>query len=81
MAISTYLGVELNQGDWPQPGDKMRYLGENGLEYQREHADQIIGPGTILTVVECYVGSFSSKIVFEEFPGEWNSVMFEKVAE
>ena len=60
-------------------GTRVRFMNKNGYDMERERAFKEIGEGRIVTVKTCSVGSSSSKYTFEEVPGSWNTVMFEKV--
>lgn len=63
---------------WPKAGDKMRFLGKNGYDFQLADAKKHFSEGQILTVVGCRVGAFDHTIKFEEEPKRWfNGVMFE----
>lgn len=64
----------------PPKGRKVRFLNDNGREFEREVANQLIEEGEILTVKEIFVGTSSSTVEFMEYPGkEFNTVMFEDV--
>ena len=60
-------------------GDKVRFMNKNGYDPERERALKAIGLERIVTVVECDIGSSSSSYTFEEVPGSWNTVMFDRV--
>ena len=88
---SAYLGMKLNRnrdgrvvlafGDvLAKAGDKVRYLDKNGHDYQRELARKVFGVDAILTVERISVGRSSSKYFFKDVPGEWNTVMFERLS-
>jgi hypothetical protein len=62
---------------WPKPGDKMRFLGKNGYDFQREQALRVMTVGDVFTVHSISVGESSHSIVFREIGGNWNGVMFE----
>lgn len=79
MARSTYIGMELDQPQWPQEGDKMVFLGKNGYQGQRDEAMKHFTIGTAYTVADCEVGTSDHRVYFEEVPGSWNGVMFERV--
>ena len=59
-------------------GTKVRLNGRGGYDSERERANTSIGE-KILTVKLCHVDSWSSTYEFEEMPGRWNTVMFEKI--
>ncbi|MFD2658561.1 hypothetical protein [Gracilibacillus thailandensis] len=64
----------------PPTGRKVRFLNENGYEFDKEHARKHINEGDILTVKEIYVGRSSSEVEFEEIPNQkFNTVMFEDI--
>ncbi len=56
---------------------KVRYLGENGHEWQRVEADSILEVGALYTLRRSDVHSSHTTIELKEFPGKkFNSVMF-----
>ena len=62
----------------PPRGRKVRFLNDNGRDFEREIANQLIEEGEILTVKEIFVGTYRSTVEFVEYPGkEFNTVMFE----
>ena len=62
----------------PPKGRKVRFLNDNGRDFEREIANQLIEEGEILTVKEIFVGTYRSTVEFVEYPGkEFNTVMFE----
>jgi hypothetical protein len=66
---------------WPNPGDKMRFLNQNGYDYQRENARKAgFIEGEVYVVQSCDVGDFNHTIIFSGHPGEHNGVMFENIA-
>ncbi|WP_327210105.1 hypothetical protein [Rhizobium leguminosarum] len=66
---------------WPTSGDKMRFTGAGGLEFQLEQARLEFKTDEVLVVDHFELGDWSSQISFVGRPGEWNSVMFELVEE
>lgn len=66
---------------WPQPGDKMRFLGENGYPFQLEAAMREFKVGEIVTVDFVEVASWHTGIKFLGRNGWHNSVMFERVSD
>lgn len=62
---------------WPQPGDKMRFLGQNGYQSELEAAMKIFTVGNEYTVHACDVQSFSHSVQFVGVKGHFNGVMFE----
>jgi hypothetical protein len=65
--------------NFPGKGDKVRFMNQNGYDTEREKALKAIGLERIVTVVHCDIGSSSSSYTFEEVPGKWNTVMFDKI--
>jgi hypothetical protein len=61
---------------WPEPGDKMVFLGENGHEFERDEAKKLFLIGGTYTVKSIDIGSWSHTINFEEVAGCFNGVMF-----
>lgn len=64
---------------WPQPGEKMRFLGQNGHAYQREEALKHFKVDELYEVVDCEVGDWSHSIRFKDIEGYFNGVMFKLV--
>lgn len=65
---------------YSSPGTKVRFLNQNGHDYQREDALKYFAEGQVLTVDEIDVGSWSSSVKFQELPGKWfNTVMFGRI--
>lgn len=63
-------------------GRKVRYLAQNGWDYDKEKANKFFNKGDILTIEEIYVGQSSSTVEFQEVEGEeFNTTMFEDVVE
>lgn len=65
---------------WPWKGDKMRFLGKNGHDYEREEALKAFEIGAEYEVADCEVGDWNHTVSFVGKPGRWNGVMFEIVA-
>ena len=70
---------EIDEDDFHVKGTRVRFLNKNGYDMERERAFKEIGEGRIVTVKTCSVGRSSSNYTFEEVPGSWNTVMFEKI--
>ena len=66
---------------WPKPGDRMRFLGQNGYDGERADAQEVFG-GVVhdLVVKKFNLGDWRSTIEFEGIAGHWNSVMFDFVS-
>lgn len=61
-------------------GAKVRFLDQNGTDYDLEKAREYFKKDQILTVRSTDVGGWRTEIMFQECVGEWfNSVMFEDV--
>ena len=60
-------------------GDQVRYLDENGHDYQKEAARKFFKKGDVATIERISVGRCSSKYYLVGILGEWNTVMFETV--
>lgn len=61
-------------------GRKVKYLGENGYDFDTQYTDQFFKKGEILIVSEIYVGRSSSQVEFQGYEGKkFNTVMFEDV--
>lgn len=61
-----------------KPGERMKFTGYGGYDYQQEQAKKLLTVGHIYTVERVDVGDWSSTVEFKEFPGEnFNTVMFE----
>lgn len=72
----------LRRTEFPKPGDRLRFLGRNGYDHEREAALKVMSPGDVFTVARCEVGGWEHRILFEEFKSRWwNGVMFERVDE
>jgi hypothetical protein len=62
---------------WPNPGDKMRFLGANGYDHDLAAAfDAGFSACETYTVKNIDVGDWQHTIEFEEIPGRFNGVMF-----
>jgi hypothetical protein len=62
---------------WPAPGDKMRFLGENGYPDQLKRAMKAFEVGAEYEVEACDVGDWSHSVRFKGVDGWHNGVMFE----
>lgn len=60
-------------------GTKVRFLNENGYDFELEHAKKVFDVNKTYTVKDITIYSSSSDVVFEEVDGEWNTVMFTEV--
>ena len=67
------------ESDTPPNGRKVKFLNENGHDWQLEEARKIFKEGQILEVEEIEVGGWSSKVKFADCDGWFNTVMFEDV--
>jgi hypothetical protein len=68
-------------GPWWPRGLKVKFLGKNGHDDEREKALELFEVGQILTVKSSRTRSYSSSVQFEEVDGVFNTVMFEPYAE
>lgn len=68
-------GVKVKE--WPEPGDKMRFLNRNGYDAELALAREKFEIGRDYTVKHFQLGDWTSFITFEEVPGSFNSVMFD----
>ncbi|MCU7378150.1 hypothetical protein OBO34_07255 [Clostridiales Family XIII bacterium ASD5510] len=65
---------------WTAKGEKVRFLGENGMELELDEAKQNLVVGGEYTVERVNVGRWCSYVHLVEVPDkEFNSVMFENV--
>lgn len=64
-----------------RPGDKVRFLNENGLDAERVHASRVLDSATAYTVKSLNIGGFSSTVELDEVPGRFNTVMFANIDE
>lgn len=65
---------------YADPGHKVRYLGENGYDYERTKVEsEGVKIDDVLTVEDIDVGDWKTRVKFEEISGWHNSVMFEDV--
>lgn len=63
-------------------GSKVKYLGMNGYEGDRVHANKFLSVDGIYTVDNVEVGDWSSVVLLAEVPGKrFNTVMFENIAD
>lgn len=87
---SEYLGMKLNRNRsgrvvlafgsvLAKAGDQVRFTGTSGYEWERERASKLWEVGHILTVERISVGLSSSKYYFVNVPGDYNTVMFDRV--
>jgi hypothetical protein len=60
-------------------GTKVRWKDNTGWPQDTERAAEVFDPEATYTVKRCRIGRSSSSYQFEEVPGRWNSVMFEKM--
>jgi hypothetical protein len=63
---------------WPQPGDLMMFLGENGYQAEREVAMKLLDVGASYKVEQCDVGAWHHSIKFEGIDRWFNGVMFSR---
>jgi hypothetical protein len=70
-------GSEPSRSRWPKSGDQMRFLGENGYDYQLQAALNVFEIGEVVTVEDIKIGSWEHSIQFREHAGRWNGVMFQ----
>lgn len=62
---------------WPDTGDRVFFLGENGYPSELARAMEVFEVGTYYTVAEIEIGNSSSIFMFEGINGWWNTVMFQ----
>ena len=74
--MSDYIGREYSTEGFPKPGDRMRFLGENGYPMQLARALEEFAAGEIVTVEECTVSGWVTWLKFRGHAGAHNSVMF-----
>lgn len=60
-------------------GSKVKYLGVNGYDNQRKHADKLLTIGAEYTVERVEIADWCSTVELAEFPGHFNTVMFQNV--
>lgn len=61
-------------------GEKIKFTGKGGYDYQLENALQFLTIGEKYTFSDIQIDSWSSAVQLEEFPNEWfNSAQFENV--
>lgn len=75
------VGEATRMSGWPWKGDKMKFLGKNGYDHEREDALKLFEVGAEYEVVDCDVGDWRHTVSFVGIPGRWNGVMFEAVAQ
>jgi hypothetical protein len=62
-------------------GTKVKFLDENGYEFDKSAARRFFSKGQTLTVKTIAVGGWVSYVEFEECPGKmFNTVMFTEAA-
>jgi hypothetical protein len=62
---------------WPNRGDLVKFLNENGYTYDLVSAREHFIKGALLTIQTVEIGDWSTSYEFKELPGHWfNSVMF-----
>lgn len=76
---SPTLNLDWCKANFAGKGEKVRFMNKNGYDSEREKALKDIGLERIVTIVNCDIGSSSSTYTFEEVPGSWNTVMFDKM--
>lgn len=79
--ILTYSTVgkfnERHLSDKSPKGRKVKFINENGYEFERKEANDLFIEGETLTVKEIYVGRSSSTVELVEYPNmKFNTVMF-----
>lgn len=85
-----YIGVTLNRDEngrvvlafgsvLAKQGDKVRFRGAGGWDYELRNASARFNAGDEATVSRIRVGLTSSRYIFADIPGDWNTVMFERV--
>lgn len=62
---------------FPGAGEFVVFTGLNGYDSEQKLARSNFEIGQVLEVERCEIGSSSSKLIFKDVPGTWNSVMFE----
>lgn len=65
--------------DFPIRGDRMKFLNANGYDSQREAAEKVFDMNKIYTVTGCVVEPWDHWVSFQDIPGVWNGVMFQRV--
>lgn len=66
---------------WPAKGDKMKFMGQNGYEFELREALNKFEVGKEYEVESCNVQSWSHSIKFDSMEGWYNGVMFERAPE
>lgn len=65
---------------YAKAGDKVRFLGKNGMDSERLNARlHGLTKGKVYEVIETHVSGWYTSVVLVGFPGRYNSVMFEDV--
>ena len=63
---------------YAQPGSQVRFLDENGHDYDKAKAHKFLKKGKVYTVAHTEVGNWHTDVFLVEVPGEpFNSVMFD----
>ena len=61
---------------------KVKFINDNGYDFEREEANQILGTDKIYTVKHINVGGWISYVHLKEIPNKsFNTVMFDEVEE
>lgn len=63
---------------WPAKGDKMKFLGQNGYEFELREARNRFEVGKEYEVEDCNVQNWSHSVKFAGMEGWYNGVMFER---
>lgn len=67
---------------WPDKGEKVRFINQNGYDYELSYAREHMDEGHILTIKSVQIGDWRTFYEFEELPGKfYNSVMFVRLSE
>lgn len=67
----------MSEPRWPDKGDCMIFLGENGYPHELAAAMKIFKVGKAYLVEDCEVGDWCHHISFVGIPGRFNGVMFD----
>jgi hypothetical protein len=65
---------------WPEKGTRLRFLGQNGYDFQLQEALRVLSAGAVYTCSDCRVGDWEHSVALEGVPGRFNGVMFEIVS-
>lgn len=71
--------MERARGRFPGAGDKVRFIGRNGYDFELVQAMIEFEVGEIVTVAKTCIGGFKSSYRFEGRNDSFNTVMFELV--